>query len=89
MKITGFFVVDEQDTCRRAICECDRRLATDLAKLEDTASMDFHSKPDFRNFLTHWFPLVSYTLVPAGAKFAHFGLCGEIARDGEIVENRG
>ena len=46
--LTKFILVDEQNTCRRAICECDRRLAMDLAKLEDTASMDFHSKPKFR-----------------------------------------
>ena len=46
---TKFILVDEQNTCRRAICECDRRLAMDLAKLEDTASMDFHSKLKFRN----------------------------------------
>jgi len=42
--------MDEQNTCRRAICECDRRLAMDLAKLEDTASMDFHSKYGTFNF---------------------------------------
>lgn len=42
--------LDKEDTCKRAICECDKRLAMDLAKLEDTASYDFHSKYGSFNF---------------------------------------
>ena len=44
------FSVDKQDTCKRALCECDKRLATQLAKLEDTSNSAFHSKYGEFNF---------------------------------------
>ena len=41
------------------------------------------------NLLTRRFPTVLYALVPAGAKFAYFGVRELIVRDCEIVECRG
>ena len=39
----------------------------------------------FQSYLTHRFPTELYSMVAAGAKVAHFSVCGEIARDLEIV----
>ena len=33
-------------------------------------------------------PIVSYTLIPTGAKLAHFDLLEEISQDSEIVDSR-
>ena len=53
-------------------------------KIEETQVDQFLTS----NILTRLFPTVSYALVPAGAKLAHYGLWKEIARDCEIVECR-
>ena len=39
-----FFQADKKDTCSRALCECDKKLAEDLAILEDTAQMDYRNR---------------------------------------------
>jgi len=36
--------LDTENTCERALCECDKRLAEKLSYLEDTSSFDYHSK---------------------------------------------
>jgi len=59
-----FCSVDQEDTCNRAICECDRRLAMQLAKLEDTASYDYHSKYGTFNFQEQCVPQCTGTNCP-------------------------
>merc|ERR1712113_205653 len=41
---------NKRDTCSRALCECDKKLAEDLSKLEDTATMAYSSKYGTFNF---------------------------------------
>ena len=38
------FLADKPNTCSRSLCECDKKLAEDLSKLEDTAAMDFRKR---------------------------------------------
>ena len=58
--------------------------------LEYTGSYESYT-PKFQSLfsptklLKRRFPTVSYTLVSAGAKSAHFGLCEDTARDWEVV----
>ena len=49
----------------------------------------FNTKDAQGGSLARRIPTVSYALVPAGAKLAHFGVLKEIVRDWEIVEGRG
>ena len=45
LKINNRYVIcilaNKEDTCSRALCECDKKLAKDLARLEDTSSMKY------------------------------------------------
>ena len=43
------FLADKPNTCSRSLCECDKKLAEDLSKLEDTAAMDFRTRFKFMN----------------------------------------
>lgn len=36
--------LDEEGTCPRSLCECDRQLASSIAELEDEWEQDYHSK---------------------------------------------
>ena len=48
MRLISFhFQADKKDTCSRALCECDKKLAEDLAILEDTAQMDYRNRSLF------------------------------------------
>ena len=51
--------------------------------MADSCSINLHHVS--QSYLTNRFPTELYSMVAAGAKVAHFSVCGEIARDLDIV----